>query len=263
MKNILFLPPGPALENDHLRAVVLRLGESLTNERTETVVLATTAWRPFAFEVDASPAPPAPQSPAGDPELARAIVERARQKDLPASISSFHLDPGTEATWKTLFPGVVPRLVLVGTAHQSPERAKEFGEAVREAADLMGRRVALITVGSLGLDHRAMAGGVDTALGPAFDEAVIGSLEERRGDQILEGDPSLWIEGRPDAELGHLFCLLGAAASGARAERLAYWRTPGAGYACLRFDPLAVDIEKPLSRPDRPTFIPLMETPDD
>lgn len=94
MKNLLLLPPGPALENEHLRAVVLRLGESLRNDETDTVILATTAWRPFSFEVDRSTSPSPVQVPDGDPELAQAIVDRARQKDLPASISSFSVDPG-------------------------------------------------------------------------------------------------------------------------------------------------------------------------
>lgn len=217
MEHVFLVPPGPDTEG--VSDALVEARSDLASLAPDVIVVASSAWRPFHFAV----------SPF-ESELAAAIAEAARQADLFVEIVAHDLDPGAVAVLGTLFPKTSPPVVAVGVARQSPERTGLFGEAVAQALGAHSRQAALVGVGLLGRTSSPDAG-------RRFDEGVLASLEARQGDRLLTSDPLVWIEGKPDAELGHLFLLLGAAGPGASGHTLGYVRSGDAGRAVVRFEP--------------------------
>jgi len=230
--DVFLLPPDPppASLDAAVKAVQARL------QAARAVVVATTAWRPVAFEFFA---------PAGDiraQELLAAALDEARKRDLIAH-------PATEPPSDALAGMLGEGQVLVGVARQSPDRAASLGEALAAACGRGGRPGAVVAHGWLGR-------GPGEA-GAAFDRSLLADLEQG-ADAVSGTDPEMWLAGRPDADLAHLFLILGAAGPGARAEILGYDRSSGEGLAVLDIRPAALN---GLPLPARRFTIPVKEIP--
>ena len=221
MDHVFLVPPGPG--DPDLSEALAQVRRTLGAWAPEVVAVASTAWRPFHFTVASRPGQWA------DVALVAQTAHAARARDLFVGTESRDVDPGAAAALAALFPVRFPEVVLLGVARQSPERAALMGEAVAAALRATGRRSALIGVGRLSTT------GSDES-GRCFDEGLLASLEARQADQLTSSDPEIWIEGRPDAELGHLFLLLGASGAFSRGETLGYSRRNGFGQAVVRFD---------------------------
>ncbi len=209
--DVFLLPPDPPPAS--LAPVVKAVHRRL--QAAQAVVVATTAWRPVEFEFFA---------PAGDiraQELLSATLDEARERDLIA-----HPVAGAPSDDIT---GVLGEgQVLVGVARQSPERMASLGEALAAACGRGGRPGAVIAHGRLGRDPGEA--------GAAFDRSLLADLEQG-ADAVSGTDPEAWLAGRPDADLAHLFLILGASGPGARAQILGYDRSSGEGLAVLDIRP--------------------------
>lgn len=126
-------------------------------------------------------------APAGDPELAQAIIDAALEADLPVITRFDHpaldpgvLDHGALVPLSFLDPKGEFRLVEVSLSFLPLSEHRRFGEAIASAAATLGRRVAFVASGDC--SHRltpdAPAG--YTPRGAVFDEALVDALS--RGD---------------------------------------------------------------------------------
>ena len=126
----------------------------------------------------------------GDPDLARAIAEAARDDDLRALA---HDVPGLGVEYGTLIPmhfmnpdSSVRVLSVAANQYASVEENRRFGQAVAKAIETSDRRVAVLASGSLShqfFPNSASAAGLD---------AVNGEFNRQVDLRVLE----LWRDGR-------------------------------------------------------------------
>ena len=261
-----FVPNGSylmemAADGDTVSAVVaLRdIGHEIrTTLRPDVIVVASPHWLPkSAFFVDAGaqhesfndyPLRPAPfgrrffsYTAAGDPALARAIVEAAREAGLPAGTKVYGFDHGAFCPLKVMDLAAIPT-VPISTSRRSFEESVRWGAAVRRAAQSTGRRVVVIAPGNL--THRLDLRGDDErdayyAPGAKFDHLMIDLVTSGRSVDIHKIDPELLREAAPEADGRPLYFLAGV--SGHAPGRLLQYQGMkySVGDATFAFEPAA------------------------
>lgn len=231
-----FVPNGSYLmemaeDGDKVSAVeaLQEIGREIrTTLRPDAIVVASPHWLPrSAFFVDDSlqhesfndyPLRPAPfgrrffsYTAAGDPVLARAIVDAAREAGVPAGTKVYGFDHGAFCPLKVMDLGAIPT-VPISTSRRSFEESVRWGEAVRRAARATGRRVVVIAPGNL--THRLDLRGDDEreayyAPGAKFDQLMIELVTSGRSTEIDKIDPALLREAAPEADGRPLYFLAG------------------------------------------------------
>jgi len=174
-----------------------------------------------------------------DPDLVAAIKEAARGLNIPLSSIGEHayeLDHGVLVPMHFLIQGVkdVPMVPL--TFCWLPLSIHfAFGQAIRRAADDVGKRVALIASGDL--SHRLLPGapaGYDR-MGKVFDEKLVAALARLDAEEVLSLDQDL-IERAGECGLRSIVILLGALDGlSVEAEVLSYEGPFGVGYLVASF----------------------------
>jgi AmmeMemoRadiSam system protein A len=181
----------------------------------------------------------------GDPALAAAIIEEARDAGLPVASrdearasDAALLDHGVLVPLHFLDPDAVHPLVVVSFAGLSPEEHAAFGRAIARAASRLGRRVAFIASGDM--SHRlvptAPAGFSPRA--HLFDELMATSLARGDFGAIAAMDDALREEA---GECGwRSVLILGGflEGSGAASRVLEYEAPWGVGYLTAAFGPV-------------------------
>ncbi len=220
----LFLPPSDALTGAPraLETATRQALSALDRSQVDTVVMVDSSWRSRTLSVSL------PTDPAGR-HLAEAVRAELAERDFwpgPA-------DPAWEATARRHFAiwqhDAPTALVAVSVPPHTPDRAMAVGEAIAAACATMPGNTALVVTGAITAGHERSSEG---PLG--FEQALRQLLEQAAGPEILNVGAELWIGGRPEAELGHLFVLMGAA-PGRTATYLAEWQSAGAAYAVISF----------------------------
>jgi AmmeMemoRadiSam system protein A len=191
-----------------------------------------------------------------DPDLVAAIKEAARGLSIPLSSIGEHayeLDHGVLVPMHFLVEGVkdVPMVPL--TFCWLPLSIHfAFGQAIRRAADDVGKRVALIASGDL--SHRLLPGapaGYDR-MGKVFDEKLVAALARLDVEEILKLDQEL-IDRAGECGLRSIVILLGALDGlSVEAEVLSYEGPFGVGYLVASFSVTRGESEKGESKEMHP-----------
>jgi len=263
-----FVPNGSYLmemaeDGDPVSAVeaLQEIGREIrTTLRPDAIVVASPHWLPrSAFFGDDSaqhesfndyPLRPAPfgrrffsYTAAGDPLLARAIVEAARNAGLPAATKVYGFDHGAFCPLRVMDLAAIPT-VPISTSRRSYDESVRWGEAVRRAARTTGRRIVVIAPGNL--THRLDLRGDDEreayyAPGAKFDQLMIELVTSGRSREIHTIDPELLREAAPEADGRPLYFLAGV--SGNAPGRLLQYQGMkySVGDATFAFEPAAAE----------------------
>lgn len=134
----------------------------------------------------------------GDPELAAALLATLAKAGIPAVSRSDDarlrhgwLDHATIVPLSFLEPTGTRPIVVLSLSYLPYESHRAMGEAVRQAADGLGRRVAFIASGDM--SHRLT---VDAPAGYSpraadLDAQIVGLVEQGRLAQLMQLDPDL------------------------------------------------------------------------
>lgn len=142
--------------------------------------------------------------------------------------------------------GVNLPLVYVSMAVDTAERLYRFGLAVRKAAELLGRRVALLASGDLSHCLTRQAPGGYHPQGAEFDRQLAGLLAVPDVQGIMQMDESL-IHRAAECGYRSILMMLGALDGlDVKAEVLSYEGPFGVGYLVASFVPGAVNPERSL-----------------
>ncbi|MDA8345996.1 MAG: hypothetical protein M0Z66_11000 [Thermaerobacter sp.] len=232
------LVPSEFRPNTPLAAAVGHASSLVRDAQPASLVLIDTSWRPRAFAVPQaatlSDASGGFGSPADD-ELAALLYETAIDYGLPATRDAAPLSSGAAAALHALSPRTGIPALLLGVPTASPALLHEFGQALRHSASELGRRIVAVAVGALARDLQAQHGGTDNPAVGRFGEEVLARLGGGSAEQIFEIDGALWIQARPESELGHLTLLLGYTTPDAQVEVLGSEQAPGVFSAVLAF----------------------------
>ncbi|TEB11322.1 AmmeMemoRadiSam system protein A [Pelotomaculum propionicicum] len=174
-----------------------------------------------------------------------AVALTAKEEDLYGI--SLRLDHGVVVPWYFLHKaGVKLPLVHVSMAVAPPEKLYLFGLAVRQAAQRLGRKVALIASGDLshGLTHDAPGGYLPR--GQEFDRKLASLLADFDVDGVVTLDRDL-VEQAGECGYRSIIMMLGAMDGlDVKVEVLSYEGPFGVGYLTASFQPLGANPERSL-----------------
>ncbi len=178
-----------------------------------------------------------------DPELAQAIRTEAERAGLAVDLSDRWdggLDWSATVPLYYLKPALADaKLVPMNVSLLSPEQHFEFGKAVRRAADVPGRRVAVIA--SADLSHRLSHDGPYGfhPAGPTFDRLIRDAVEAWDPKAIMALDESFREDAGEDA-VSSLSFLMGALEGLRVRPRILSYEAPfGVGYMVALIDILS------------------------
>lgn len=240
----LFLPPAAAMPgaSGALADACGRALATLTQAGVGQVVMIDSRWRGPRLAISE---PAGASARALRQEICRQLAERDFWPDRADS----QWQAEGQAYLGRWLPELAEGLLAVSVPPHAPERSMAVGEAIQAASAGDFAPAALVVVGAT-----TRGGGGDSDGPAAFDRTLRRLLEQGEGAEILNVGAQPWIDGRPDAELAHLFVLLGAA-PGHAATYLAAGRDQDGGYAVITFAPAPV---RAPARSDRwPTVFPL------
>lgn len=228
------IDPPEAVER--LKAAYAQLGAALAAAKPDVVVVTTDchfqSFETGAFVVGVSDhhqgsmeffkRPDLDLSVQGDPDFARRLVDVARASQLEVEAAPVvNLDHGLIVPLRQVLPGPDVKVVPVVTQPArtfSPFGARAFGQALRQAIEGSGKRVALLATG--GLSHwldPGKFGAVDTV----FDDYILQMLQHGRGLELANLEPYPLLD-HGQYEFLNWLIVLGALGPGIRAEVYAY-----------------------------------------
>lgn len=185
-----------------------------------------------------------------DKELNAAIVEAAQSLQVPVTRIGYAV-PDDPAFWQPLDWGAsVPLWFLGGMLHPRPkvvivssdrgnmpwELFVPFGRAIRQAAESLGRNIALVASADLGHAHDAQGPyGYDNA-SKEFDTALIDAVKAQDLARLLEFDLD-WLKRASTDSYGQILNLYGAIEStDFRGELLSYEVPTYFGMMCVAYE---------------------------
>lgn len=184
-------------------------GAALSAFAPETIVLmsphAPTAYDAFVVDTAAKLAGTLeqfgdshPYRWPGDPELAHAILRGADARDIPtiaretdARLRPAWLDHASIVPLSFVEPTGSVRVVIVSLSWLDYETHRSLGEAVREAAEQLGRRIVFLASGDM--SHRLIPGAAAgySPRGAELDAAIVERLRSGNLAQLMHLDPDL------------------------------------------------------------------------
>lgn len=173
---------------------------------------------------------------AGDPALARAIVDRAARNGVRATNAARGVDTGISIPLHFLERSrrlpVVP--VSIGEGSRAEHRA--WGSAIRQALNEWPRRVAFVAGGALSWNLHAFNLKRDVAECHELDERALEAMARPAWGEIEALVTRLAAKARPEADLLHLEVMRGfLALDSARGDVLEHETSPGIGTALVEF----------------------------
>lgn len=185
-----------------------------------------------------------------DKELNAAIVETAQSLQVPVTRIGYAV-PDDPAFWQPLDWGAsVPLYFMGGMFHPRPkvviacadrgnmawELFAPFGRAIRQAAESIGRNIALIASADMGHAHDENGPyGSDTA-SAEYDAATIEAIKEQDPGRLLAFD-SAWVQRASTDSYGQILNLHGAIeGTNFRGELLSYEVPTYFGMMCVAYE---------------------------
>ena len=180
-----------------------------------------------------------------DTELADACVTGSREIGISSkavNYDKFPIDTGTIVANGFLNPGSgLPLTIAANNLYHSFDDTVKLGEMAAQQADTLGKRIAVVGVGSLSgsifrheIDIRG--DGIVTAKDDDWNRRMLAHLESGGGEELTEICASYAKEAKADMGFKHfawLFGAMGKRISGARVH--AYGATYGSGAAVVEF----------------------------
>jgi len=124
------------------------------------------------------------------------------------------------------------KLVVIPLSYLSLEKLYHFGSLITQAADVLGRKIAIIASGDL--SHAVRHG---ASLGAEFDQKVIHLLSKKEVAALMRFDPVL-LEQASECGFRSMIMLLGALDGKDFQVKLHSYEAPfGVGYAVVSFEP--------------------------
>lgn len=262
-----FLVPGsplPYVRRDNapwgtLAEAMEAAGESLAASQPDTIVVYSTQWiavldqlwqtRPHlqGLHVDENwhEYGDLPFDIHIDTELAELAIEKTSAhgiKSRGVDYDQFPVDTGTIVASNFLSPGGnVPLAITSNNLYHDWDMTVSIGQAAAEAADALGRRIAVLGIGGLSgsvfrhgideIDDRIVADEED-----AWNQKILKLMESGDVDTLTAACPSFAQEARADMGFKHLAFILGAIGGGfAGATVHGYGPLYGSGGAVVEF----------------------------
>lgn len=182
---------------------------------------------------------------AGNPALARALVEAGTRDGVHVAAGTRGVDSGVSVPMHFLTPH--PRLPVVPLS-MPPRPAAEcraWGGSIRRALDAWPERVAFVVGGSLSRNDHAWNLKRDVPEARALDEWALAALGRGAWGELAARDPALAEKAQPEAGLLHLEVLRGFLGRDVPGALLAYESGPGVGAALMEFELAAIPDAKP------------------
>lgn len=249
----IIVPHAPTLledEMDQRSSVVITalqdIGRRMTEWGVEVIVAATTHWQTEEnFYVDNSPlhknlmdyygfrreieydAP-------GQPELAELLL-KAGQKNLLFPRALKHgIDHAIAIPLHFMFPKQNIPVIPLSVA-RSPLCAFRWGRTLGSTLRKWGGKVLFLASGSLSHDLSCFMQGKMLKEHEQFDRQVLGLLSQGQGMDVLDIDPQLIKQAKPEGDFRDLCMLLGVMGSQTRGHVQAYEQLPGVGQGVVEF----------------------------
>ncbi|MBI3286600.1 MAG: hypothetical protein HYZ68_00985 [Chloroflexi bacterium] len=259
------VPHAPLLlEEQEERRVATRSGQALARIRyqierfrPDAILIASTHWcPPGPFLVDLSTehhsfadyvgSKPYSYSCPGHPQLGRELLAAGRRAGREVdSTQDRGLDHGHFVPLCVLVPRTNIPVIPLSTSRRFFEECLRWGEVIAEMARATQQRLVFLASGDLshcppqagdGFNNPFGPAGGDADEGEAFDSLALEYLCAGRGENLWGLDPLLFARATPEAELRHVFMLLGAVGAHRSAHLLSYERlADGIGMAILSF----------------------------
>jgi aromatic ring-opening dioxygenase catalytic subunit (LigB family) len=194
---------------------------------------------------------------AGDPPLARAIVERAAAAGVRAHTAKRGIDSGISVPMRFLIPDRGVRIVPVSVADRPPAECRAFGAAIAQVLSAWPEPVAFVVGGLLTFNEHAWRFGREIVGGAELDERLIAALRAGRWSEvdaeraaIPEANAAHGDRVQVEAGLRHLDILHGFLGEDVRADLRCYEPGPGAGAVLLQFEVPGATVAPPARQPD-------------
>ncbi len=211
----------------------LRALDVTTRIRPDAILIATPHWTTPTFFVQAAPCPrqiydfsgfprklyAVKYEPAGDPDLARSLVDEGKRRQLDVETTTDHgLDHGAWAPLLHVSPGARLPVVPLSVTYLPPEDHVAWGEAIGAALAKTDRRVAFVSTGSIThrLDRFGMSETEDWPDGAEIEKEIVDLLLAKRIGDVAHFDREKWETVAPEGDLAPLFIMLGALGQGFR-----------------------------------------------
>jgi aromatic ring-opening dioxygenase catalytic subunit (LigB family) len=173
---------------------------------------------------------------AGDPALARAIVERATASGVRATVATRGVDTAISIPLHFLERSRRLPVVPLSIGGGSREEHRAWGAAIRQALNEWPRRVAFVAGGALSWNLHAFNLKRDLAECHELDERALEALARPAWSELAAIVARLGEKARPEAGLLHLEVLRGfLALDSARGDVIEHETSPGIGTALVEF----------------------------
>jgi aromatic ring-opening dioxygenase catalytic subunit (LigB family) len=190
---------------------------------------------------------------AGDPALARALVDAGTGAGLRVAASARGVDSGVAVPLRFLFPDKSVPVVPISVADRPLDECRAWGAVIHRALEAWPDPVLFVVGGLLSFDPHAARLAREVKAQRDFDERMLAMLREGRWSAIGDERRSLVAAGRRttgesvlvENELRHFEILHGYLGADVRGDVRCYEPSPGVGAALVAFDVPGVEVPSP------------------
>jgi aromatic ring-opening dioxygenase catalytic subunit (LigB family) len=179
---------------------------------------------------------------AGEPHIARAILDEARRAQLRAAAARRGADTGVTVPMHFLGGGRRPPVVPVSLAAASREAHRAWGACLRRALAARPEKIAFVVSGALTFNQHEFNLRRQTPEANRLEEGVITALQAGDWDRLATLGRKLPERVHPEAGLRHLEVLRGFLCGDVPGRLCAYETLPGIGAAMVEF-PIEAAVE--------------------
>ena len=260
----LLVPSSPTLLIDERRGnsttmleAMVEAGTRLEADLPEVLVVVTSRWASgAAFQADDAKKhtslidmPEFGVVPrydcAGEPGLARAILEEARSAGLRAAAARRGADSGISVPLHFLAAARLSTVVPVSLSDAPPEAHRVWGACLRRVMTAWNGRAALIVSGALTFHQHSFHLKREIAEDRDLDAAALEALKAGAWNALEELRPKAASKAHPEAGWKHLDVLRGFLRDDLAGRVWAYEALPGIGEALVEFELAAKPADEP------------------
>jgi aromatic ring-opening dioxygenase catalytic subunit (LigB family) len=172
---------------------------------------------------------------AGDPALARALIDAARACGVRAATAERGVDSGVSVPMHFLARRRLAAIVPISLARATAAEHRAWGSALRQALDAWPGRVALVVGGMLSYNVHAWTLRRETPEAQEFDARALDLIARGAWEELGRLEMRPHARALPEANLMHLEVLRGVLGADVAGRVLCYEPGPGVGAALVEF----------------------------
>lgn len=172
---------------------------------------------------------------AGDPRLAKALVEAGARAGVRVAAARRGVDSGVTVPLHFLLPSPSLPVVPLSLAERSPEECRAWGAVLRRTLAARPERVAFVVGGLISNNEHAWSLGRELPESGAFDERILEALRAGDWEAVRRRTTAETERAQPQAGLRHLEVLRGFLEHDAPGMVAGYEPAPGVGAALVEF----------------------------